>query len=830
VRADLLRDDKTLEAAVSPAMTSLAGWLSAGRHSLALLQRAAVNLAFSETRSGGVLGINGPPGTGKTTLLRDIFAGVVTDRAEAMMRFDDPEACFTHSSQRMKAGNAWLHLYHLTGSLRGFEMVVASSNNKAVENVSREIPALSSIAEEASDLRFFKSLSDEIHQRQTWGLAAAVLGNSTNRWNFKNTFWWDDDLSMNAYLAAAAGSAPQISRVNDATGQTELVNARIVAEEKPPKSRQESLERWNTARKNFSEAQDKSRQWQTWLESLRQDMLRLDGLISAEKSAQEVRDASIVRLQAAEVTIRDAQQRMTAAQAQLGNDQTRMTGHRQLRPGFFARLFATKKAREWAQINRSLSSTLQQSQRLGAEATLQFQQAEETFRRATRENGEAQFALESTHANRTAVEARLEEAQTKHGVVLPDAEFFGREHRHKHQASPWFPPPAERAREDVFKKAILLHRAFIDAAAKPLRNNLGVLMNVFSGSPLGSPEKEALLPELWATLFLVVPLVSTTFASVGRMFGRLPAKSLGWLFVDEAGQALPQAAVGAIMRSKRVIVVGDPAQIEPVVVLPDALTEAISRSFGVDPDTYSAPAGSVQTLADAASSFSTEFQTRNGTRTVGVPLLVHRRCAEPMFGVSNKIAYSGLMVHAKAGKESAIRRVLGDSRWIHVEGDGEDKWCEEEGAEVLRLLHGLAKAGVSPDLYIVTPFVIVAERLRELIRTSGALRDVVKEDDIWTWAAERVGTVHTVQGREAEAVILVLGAPKAGQTGARGWAGGRPNLLNVAVTRAKEVLYVIGNRRLWRDAGHFGDLDTYLTETLADRSLMAIKLKSQKTL
>jgi len=43
--------------------------------------------------------------------------------------------------------------------------------------------------------------------------------------------------------------------------------------------------------------------------------------------------------------------------------------------------------------------------------------------------------------------------------------------------------------------------------------------------------------------------------------------------------------------------------------------------------------------------------------------------------------------------------------------------------------------------------------------------------------------VHTVQGREAEAVIFVLGAPASAQTGARGWAGGRPNLLNVAVTR-----------------------------------------------
>ena len=92
-----------------------------------------------------------------------------------------------------------------------------------------------------------------------------------------------------------------------------------------------------------------------------------------------------------------------------------------------------------------------------------------------------------------------------------------------------------------------------------------------------------------------------------------------------------------------------------------------------------------------------------------------------------------------------------------------------------------------------------------MIRDSGVCNGWT--DDPWTWTLERVGTVHVVQGREAEAVIFVLGAPAPQQTGARHWAGGQPNLLNVAVTRAKEVLYVVGNRRLWCEAGLFRELD-----------------------
>lgn len=178
-----------------------------------------------------------------------------------------------------------------------------------------------------------------------------------------------------------------------------------------------------------------------------------------------------------------------------------------------------------------------------------------------------------------------------------------------------------------------------------------------------------------------------------------------------------------------------------------------------------------------------------------------------MFGISNAVAYEQLMVHATPARRSAIGEVLGPSRWLDVEGSASSHWCAEEGEVLVRLLRAVFERVVAPDLYVVTPFRAVAAEARSLIARSGVLRSV---PDVSEFLAERVGTVHTVQGREAEAVFFVLGAPEPGQAGARHWAGSRPNLLNVAVTRAKERLYVIGNRSLWKTSGCFHVLDEWL--------------------
>ena len=51
-------------------------------------------------------------------------------------------------------------------------------------------------------------------------------------------------------------------------------------------------------------------------------------------------------------------------------------------------------------------------------------------------------------------------------------------------------------------------------------------------------------------------------------------------------------------------------------------------------------------------------------------------------------------------------------------------------------------------------------------------------------------------------VILILGTHP-DRSGPRSWAAATPNLLNVAVSRARRRLYVIGNREAWRSMKYF---------------------------
>lgn len=169
-----------------------------------------------------------------------------------------------------------------------------------------------------------------------------------------------------------------------------------------------------------------------------------------------------------------------------------------------------------------------------------------------------------------------------------------------------------------------------------------------------------------------------------------------------------------------------------------------------------------------------------------------------MFEISNKIAYNGLMVFGTRTKQPEFH---GENAWIDVRSSVRGtNWIPAEGDMLGEVLAGLRdKGGVqASQIRVISPYRVVAENCREIYRK---VFPNASDDDLDRW----IGTVHKMQGREADAVILVLGGDP-GKPGSRRFARETPNLLNVAVTRAKRRLYVIGDHDNWGSEPYFSVL------------------------
>lgn len=814
--SDLLQDKLGIAELIAPSRFPLARWPSRGGHPLVTLQQAAVNTVrteFLESKEG-VLAVNGPPGTGKTTLLRDLVAHCVSSRAAKLVEFDDPETAFIQTGEQIRVGDgAFLRLYGLDPRIKGFELVVASSNNKAVENVSKELPAGKSI-EPGS--KYFSSIAKVVCGEESnppadpadepWGLVTAVLGNGANKAAFQQRFWWHVDYGFPIYLKAARGMDVSREEFAGEGKPPKKVLPPIVAAERPLNG-DAALLQWRKARKSFAELKSGIETKLTKLEEARALPPKVANAQAEVTRLRDERRAAAQVLETVDAAYALAVETAERTKAVDVAAEREFVAMHAARPGFFARLFRTEAFRLWRYEISLRNSARQEAFRTYQDSQAQLATATQLQKRCTDALATTTAQLGKAERVFDTLSTLLRDAQAKIGDRFVDRQFFERGHDAWNLAAPWLDEHIHKEREKLFTVALDVHKAFVTVAAQKVQHNLGVLMTAMQPGVFQDQAKRQLLADLWSTLFLVIPVVSTTFASVDRMLGDLSTGAIGWLLVDEAGQATPQAAVGALMRARRAVVVGDPLQIPPVVTIPEKLISQIAQHYGVSRDRWCAPDASVQTVADSATHIKAHFSTATGTREVGLPLLVHRRCQDPMFSISNAIAYDGQMVHA-AGPDKAgqVATILGASAWFDVNSNATSKWSPEEGRVVMRLLRQLARTGIqNPDVYVISPFRVVAHEMRQLLRTEPELFRAYGVDER-KWLDEHVGTIHTFQGKEAEAVIAVLGAPMNTQIGARRWASSTPNILNVMVSRAKSRLYVVGSHTTWSSVGHFAEL------------------------
>jgi very-short-patch-repair endonuclease len=282
------------------------------------------------------------------------------------------------------------------------------------------------------------------------------------------------------------------------------------------------------------------------------------------------------------------------------------------------------------------------------------------------------------------------------------------------------------------------------------------------------------------------PLWATTSLSVA---GRLPLEPalFDYVIFDEASQSDIASALPLLARARRAIVVGDPAQLRHVSSLSAGWERDTLANLQVKHDTpgigrFLHTVGSLYDLAASSS----------GVKRV--LLRDHFRCHEEIAAYVSDTFYGGQLrvltpsaaIHPPPGTRPGLH-------WTEVEGPiaPAKSGCHAPTEATLVVEHAkdlLVKHGYEGSIGIVTPFREQATRITDLISERIPAALVAR-------AGLRAFTAHRFQGDARDVILFSLCLGPDMPPGSLSYLKETGNLFNVAVTRARAVCHVFGNRK-----------------------------------
>lgn len=769
-----------------------------------LMQAVAINICTSKDYTPNIFSVNGPPGTGKTTLLKEIIADTIVKKAKiiADLNSTDLEIMKTNTTN-----SYYRNYYKIPDELKKLGIIVSSNNNSAVENISKDLPKAEDVSSkdtltdlfdvnEHENIYFTKDSGNIFGDNpRTWGLISAPYGKKLN-------------------IQKILGILPEKTQKNEdfnfSFGENipnfkEAISIFKEKYEKVLKYR----ENFNSSVNQFFRNKDKIVEINNSSDQISNLKNKIENLIEELKKVQDSKEYkdSILKQK------REQKSNIESSYSFFTKIANKFSGEKN------PKILELNKDieilnEELININKDLRNI--ENNRDELHKKIQVLENSKKILKELEEEINMFFKTYSSNENDLKLLERCSDLENFYSDIISNEKT--------QESCPWGVEEFNRLREELFACSLSLIEAYI-VNSKGIKANLKLLRLLLSGENLGYSveERKNVFKECFHTLNLLIPVLSTTFASVSRAFKDFEENELGIVIIDEAGQATPFSAMGLLYRANRCIIVGDPLQVEPVMTVTSTLIRAIANKYELNKlekefniagkiFNYTSPSLSIQTLAD----YANLYYGKIGETEVGCPLVVHRRCLSPMFDISNRISYDNRMINKCMPDKKPIDYVLEKNEFIDVKGQetgNGNHYVKEQGEKIIEIIkdcienRGINVFENSKNLYVISPFTTVINGLKNDIKK--AFKN--ESEEVNNWCNTCLGTVHKFQGKEANSVILLLGCDNNSKSSAQ-WAAQAANILNVAATRAKKRFAIIGDLELWGKLNFFKDSKEVLDE------------------
>ena len=320
--------------------------------------------------------------------------------------------------------------------------------------------------------------------------------------------------------------------------------------------------------------------------------------------------------------------------------------------------------------------------------------------------------------------------------------------------------------------------------------------------------------EMFKKIVGVFPAIAVTNLSVRNALP-LSQGVIDLAIIDEASQCDIASAIPLIYRAKRAVIVGDEQQLAHISPLNSADDQQLQSKIGLE------ASDDLRFLYSANSLFDLAYGViLNGAEFIH--LIEHYRSRAEIIGFSNRRFYHDILkvwTDYRKLRGSGYHTALA---WHNVTGTAVRPSSGgaqniKEAQEVVKLMEEIiARISEQGDdsqvsLGVVTPFRAQANKIRALAE------DRIKQ----TWLRKldfTADTAHKYQGDERDIMIFSPVVSPGIKDTAIGFLSSTKNLFNVAITRARAELHVVGNKVACAQSGiqHLADFVKYVEEQEPD--------------